>query len=103
MALVVQEADRLVRPSFKPGEKKGTAMKRMATVITGAAVLVMTFAGTAFAQTEAPPPTTVVKGSGGGTAFTGGNVTTFAIVAVMLLVVGLAALFVARRRSASQA
>jgi hypothetical protein len=77
-------------------------MKRMATVITGAAVLVMTFAGSAFAQTEAPPPTTVIKGTGG-TAFTGGNVTTFAIVAVMLLVVGLAALFVARRRSASQA
>ena len=51
-------------------------MKRMATVITGAAFLVMTIAGTALAQTEAPPPTTVVKGNGGGTAFTGGNVTT---------------------------
>ena len=78
-------------------------MKRTAKVITGAAFLVMTFAGSALAQTEGPPPTTVVKGTGGGTAFTGGNVTTFAIVAVMLLVVGLGALFLARRRSASQA
>ena len=85
------------------GRQKGTAMKRMAAVVGGALALVTTMAGSALAYTNAPKPTTVVKGTGGGTAFTGGNVSMAAIVAVALLVIGLAALFVARRRSASQA
>ena len=79
------------------------AMKRMAAVVAGATALVMTLAGTALAYTDAPPPTTHGQGDRGGTAFTGGNVSTAVIVAVALLVVGLAALFVARRRSASHA
>jgi opacity protein-like surface antigen len=81
-------------------------MKRMTATITGAAFLVMAFAGTALAQTNAPPPTTVVEGNGGGsggTAFTGSNVSTFLIVAMVLVVVGLAALFVARRHSIDEA
>ena len=78
-------------------------MKRMAAVVVGAMALVTTLAGSALAYTSAPPATTVVKGNGGGTAFTGGNVSMAALVAVALLVIGLGALFVARRRSASQA
>jgi hypothetical protein len=77
-------------------------MKRMAAVVLGATALVTTLAGTALAYTSSPPPTTHVKGTGG-TAFTGGNVSAAAVIAVTLLVVGLAALFVARRRSASHA
>ena len=77
-------------------------MKRMAAVFAGATALVMTLAGTALAYNSPPTPTAQVKGTGGGTAFTGGNVSMPVIVAVALLVVGLAALFVARRRSASR-
>jgi len=79
-------------------------MKRMAAVLAGATALVVTLAGTALAYTSTPAPTTQVKGAGGGgTAFTGGNVSMPVVVAVALLVVGLAALFVARRRSATHA
>jgi hypothetical protein len=79
-------------------------MKRMAATLAGATVLVLTLAGTAMAQyVSPPPPTTIVKGSSGGTAFTGGNIGMPVMIAIALVVVGLAALFVARRRAASQA
>lgn len=85
-------------------------MKRMAGVLVGAAVAVLTLAGTALASggyTNSPSPTTIVKGTGGGgdgsTAFTGGNVSTAMIAIVALAVVGLVALFVARRRAAHSA
>ena len=76
-------------------------MKRAAAVLVGAIALMTTLAGTAFAYSETPEPTTVVEGSGGGTAFTGGDASTAAIVAVALVAVGLVALFVARRRTAT--
>ncbi|MDH5314460.1 MAG: LPXTG cell wall anchor domain-containing protein [Actinomycetota bacterium] len=76
-------------------------MKKAAAVLVGAMVSVTMLAGTAFAYTNAPPPETVVEGSGGGTAFTGGDASTAAIVAVALVAVGLVALFVARRRTAT--
>ncbi len=85
-------------------------MKRTAGVLAGAAVLLLTMAGTAIAgdcgyYTCTPKPTTVVKGSGGGgsTAFTGGSVSTAMIVLAVLAVVGLVSLFVARRRAAHSA
>ncbi len=79
-------------------------MKRMAGILVGAVVMVLTLAGTALADyTNSPSPTTVVSGSGGGTAFTGGNVSTPLLVAAILVVVGLVALFVARRRAAHAA
>jgi hypothetical protein len=75
-------------------------MKRMAGVLVGAIVMALSVAGTALADyTNSPSPTTVVSGSGGGTAFTGGNVSTPLVVASILVIVGLAALFVARRRA----
>lgn len=82
-------------------------MKKAAAVLFGAMAFVAMLAGTAFAgYTESPEPTTVVEGSGGGagaggTAFTGGDASTAAIVAVALVAVGLVALFVARRRTAT--
>ena len=79
-------------------------MKRMAGVLVGAVVMVLTLAGTALADyTNSPSPTTVVSGAGGGTAFTGGNVSTPLVVAAILVIVGLVALFVARRRAAHAA
>ena len=82
---------------------KGTCMRKAAAVLAGAMVFMTMLAGTAFAgYTESPPPTDVVQGAGGGgTAFTGGDASTAAIVAVALVAVGLVALFVARRRTAS--
>ena len=77
-------------------------MKKAAAVMIGAMVFMTMFVGTAFAGYTTPPqPTDVVQGSGGGTAFTGGDASTAAIVAVALVAVGLVALFVARRRTAS--
>ena len=83
-------------------------MKKAAAVFAGAMAFVSMLAGTAFAgYSEAPDPTTVVEGAGGGTgaggstAFTGGDASTAAIVAVALVAVGLVALFVARRRTAT--
>jgi LPXTG-motif cell wall-anchored protein len=77
-------------------------MRKAAAVLTGAMVFMTMLAGTAFAgYTSSPPDDTVVQGSGGGTAFTGGDASTAAIVAVALVAVGLVALFVARRRSAT--
>ena len=77
-------------------------MRKAAAVLTGAMVFMTMLAGTAFADyTNSPPDDTVVQGSGGGTAFTGGDASTAAIVAVALVAVGLVALFVARRRSAT--
>ena len=76
-------------------------MKRMAAVFAGApAPCVM--AGTALAYTPTPSPTTLVKGQGGRHGLHGWERLHAVIVAVALLVVGLAALFVARRRSARQ-
>jgi LPXTG-motif cell wall-anchored protein len=77
-------------------------MKKAAAVLAGAMVTMTMLAGTAFADyTDSPPPETVVEGAGGGTAFTGGDASTAAIVAVALVAVGLVALFVARRRTAT--
>ena len=77
-------------------------MKKAAAVLVGAIAFMTMLAGTAFAgYTDSPEPTTVVEGSGGGTAFTGGDASTAAIVAVALVAVGLVALFVARRRTAT--
>jgi hypothetical protein len=87
-------------------------MKRVAGVLVGAAVAVLTLAGTALASggdyTNTPSPTTIIRGTGGGggagsTAFTGGNVSTAMIAIIALAVVGLVALFVARRRAAHSA
>jgi hypothetical protein len=83
-------------------------MKRLAAVIAGGMTLVLTVAGTALAgdYTNGASPTTVVEGAGGGgaggTAFTGGNVGPVVMIAIALVVVGLAALFLARRRAAQQ-
>jgi len=77
-------------------------MKKAAAVLAGAMVTMTMLAGTAFAgYTDSPPPEAVVEGAGGGTAFTGGDASTAAIVAVALVAVGLVALFVARRRTAT--
>jgi LPXTG-motif cell wall-anchored protein len=77
-------------------------MKKAAAVLSGAMVFMAMLAGTAFADyVDSPPPETVVEGSGGGTAFTGGDASTAALVAVALVAVGLVALFVARRRTAT--
>ena len=43
-----------------------------------------------------------MEGSGGGTAFTGGDASTAVLFAAVLVAVGLAALFVARRRASAQ-
>jgi hypothetical protein len=81
-------------------------MKRAAAVLSSALLTVLFTAGTALAQTTYPPSTTVEPTSGatgptgGGTAFTGGDVSFGAIAFAALLVVGVAALFVARRRAA---
>jgi LPXTG-motif cell wall-anchored protein len=81
---------------------KGTFMRKAAAVLAGSMVFMAMLAGTAFAgYTSSPPPNDVVQGAGGGTAFTGGDASTAAIVAVALVAVGLVALFVARRRTAS--
>ncbi len=79
-------------------------MKR-AGVLTGAILLVVMLAGTALAQSYpgTPGETTSVEGTGGGTAFTGGNVGGYLIALGVLVVVGLAAMFVARRRSTNGA
>ena len=77
-------------------------MKKAAAVLVGAMVFMTMLAGTAFADyMDSPPPENVVEGAGGGTAFTGGDASTAAIVAVALVAVGLVALFVARRRTAT--
>jgi hypothetical protein len=80
-------------------------MKRAAAVLSSAFVTVLVTAGTALAQTDYPPTTTVQptggqNPTGGGTAFTGGDISFGAIAFAALLVVGVAALFVARRRAA---
>ena len=76
-------------------------MKRMAGILVGAVIMVLTLAGTALADyVNSPSPTSVVSGAGGGTACTGGNVSMPRVVAAILGFVGLVALFVARRRAA---
>ena len=72
-------------------------MKRMAGILVGAVVMVLSLAGTALADYTNSPS------AGGGTAFTGGNVSTPLVVAAILVIVGLVALFVARRRAAHAA
>lgn len=77
-------------------------MKKAAAILVGAMAFMTMLAGTAFAgYSEAPAPTDDVAGAGGGTAFTGGDASTAAIVAVALVAMGLVALFVARRRTAT--
>ena len=84
-------------------------MKRYIGVLASAAVFLVFSAASALAQTSTyppptSPPTSVMSSSGsntgGGTAFTGGDdVSIGAIMLVLMLAVGLAALFVARRRA----
>lgn len=78
-------------------------MKRIVGVLSGAAVMVMGLAGSALAQdyTDSPGATTTVRG-GGDTAFTGANVSTGLVILAVLVVAGVAALFIARRRTASE-
>jgi hypothetical protein len=81
-------------------------MKRALGVIASAFVAVLAMAGTALAGEGYPPtpdPTTIVKSSGGGTAFTGGGISTAVIALGILAVLGVAALVVARRRTAAEA
>jgi hypothetical protein len=84
-------------------------IKRVTGILAIAVVTVLTTASTALAQTSSypvtPSATTVVKGNsgaaGGGTAFTGSSqIPVGTLMLVGLVVVGLAALFVARRRAA---
>jgi hypothetical protein len=80
-------------------------MKRILGVMSGAAVLVAGLAGAAMAgsarYTHSPSATTTVRG-GGGTAFTGANLSTGIVILAVLFVAGVAALFVARRRTAAE-
>ncbi len=82
-------------------------MRRALGVLASAFVAVIVMAGTALAEyPPSPDPTTVVKSSGGGggtTAFTGGEISTAVLAVGILAVLGVAALFVARRRSAQGA
>lgn len=81
-------------------------MRRALGVLASAFVAVIVMAGTALADyPPSPQPTTVVKSSGGGgtTAFTGGEISTAVLAVGILAVLGVAALFVARRRSAQGA
>lgn len=83
-------------------------MRRVLGVLASAFVAVIVMAGTALADyPPSPQPTTVVKSSGGGgggtTAFTGGEISTAVLAVGILAVLGVAALFVARRRSAQGA
>lgn len=80
-------------------------MKRVIGLLTVATLQVLIGAGTALAQTATyPPPTTPpsVEGASGGngTAFTGGSLSFGMVATLTLLAVGLAALFVARKRAA---
>jgi hypothetical protein len=84
-------------------------MRRITTVMTLTFASVLVTAGAALAQTSSypvsPTRTTVVKGESGtrgaGTAFTGSSqVPMITLMIVALVVVGVAALFVARRRAA---
>lgn len=78
-------------------------MKRALAVFASASVAVIVMAGTALAgYPPEPKPVTVVKSSGG-TAFTGGGISTAVIALAVLAVLGVAAMFVARRRSAQAA
>ena len=80
-------------------------MKRAAAVLSSVLLMVLVTAGSALAQ-DYPPSTSVADTGGGntggtgGTAFTGGDLSFGAIAFAALLVVGVAALFVARRRAA---
>ena len=79
-------------------------MKKTAAVLAGSMVFMTMLAGTAFAYNEpAPTDGVLVEGAGGsgGTAFTGGDASTAAIMALALVAVGLIAMFVARRRTAT--
>ena len=79
-------------------------MKRALGVLASAVVAVLMLAGTALAEYPvSPKPDTVVKSSGGNTAFTGGGISTALIAVGVLAVLGVAALFVARRRTAQEA
>lgn len=74
-------------------------MKRVAAILTGATVLVMTQVGSALAGAKYPTQPSHGPGTGG-TAFTGSNVSHVGVWLAVLVVVGVTALIVARRRSA---
>jgi hypothetical protein len=76
-------------------------MKRVAAILTGATVFVMTQVGSAFAADKYPTGHSHSPGvsGNGGTAFTGSNVSHVAIWLAVLVIVGVGALLVARRRS----
>ncbi len=81
-------------------------MKRFTQILVAggiSSVLLVGSASVALAQTTYPvaPSSGSVEGASGSTAFTGSNgVPAAMVMAGLLLVVGLAALFVARRRTA---
>jgi LPXTG-motif cell wall-anchored protein len=82
-------------------------IKRVTGILAIATVSILSTAATAMAQASTTyPPTSVagesgVAGTGGGTAFTGSSqVPVGTLLMIGLVVVGLAALFVARRRAA---
>jgi hypothetical protein len=80
-------------------------LKRATGYLAITAFMILSTAVSAAAQTY-PPPSTAVKGASGaagdgGTAFTGSSqIPVGTLMIVALLAVGLAALFVARRRAA---
>jgi hypothetical protein len=87
-------------------------MKRLIGVVSGAALLTVVFAQTAFAAKcgeypaspcDAPTVLPTVVQQGGGTAFTGANLGMGFIAVTALVVVGLVALFAARKRAARAA
>jgi hypothetical protein len=76
-------------------------MKRVAAILTGATVLVMTQVGSAFAAGNDYPKPPSHSPAVGGTAFTGaGSASHVAVWFAVLLVLGVTALVVARRRTA---
>ena len=84
-------------------------MKRLIGVVSGAVLMTVVFAQTAFAGTcgeypaspcDAPTVLPTVIHNSGGTAFTGANLGMGFIALAALVVVGLVALFAARKRAA---
>jgi hypothetical protein len=81
-------------------------IKRATGILAVATVTILSTAVTAMAQTTTYPPPASVEATGGtrgtgGTAFTGSSqIPVGTLILVALVIVGVAALFVARRRAA---
>jgi hypothetical protein len=78
-------------------------VKRIATIVTLALGMALVGAGTALAKNYPPTPSGgnggTSGGGGGGVAFTGANVSFGIVLVAALVVVGVAALFISRRRA----